>query len=164
MAETISHLVFSSTKEAIAEVERLLKEDVGISYLYFSDRGKKVVLEIVFGECSIDKEICQEMLKLITFDNFVFEANIGYDYATETYSNSDSLEYHLTRFYNSNKESSLTFNIYKFENKVSLDIVRNTDNEEIYITEYKNSFDEAKKEVLEVLKNKRISFSSPLSF
>ncbi|MGC8766803.1 MAG: hypothetical protein ACP5QP_03800 [Brevinematia bacterium] len=163
MTEAISRSVFSSTKEAIAEVERLLKEDVGISYLYFSDRGKKVVLEIVFGECSIDKEICQEMLKLINFNNFVFEAAVGYDYVTETYSDSNSLEYHLTRFYNSNKESSLAFNIYKFKNKVSLDIVRNTDNEDIYITIYNKSFDEAKKEVLEVLKKKQISFSCSLN-
>jgi hypothetical protein len=102
------------------------------------------------------------MLKLITFDDFIFEASVGYDYTTETYSDSDSLEYHLTRFTDLNKERGIAFNIYKIKKTVGVDIIKTNESEEIYITEYKNSFDEAKKEVLKLLRKKRISFSSPL--
>jgi hypothetical protein len=164
-------LIFKTDEKekALVELEKLLQKEDELDLIKFEGFEGNFTIEASKDEedIYIDKEICLEMLKLITFNEFYFVAMGGWDYTN--HHDVMYITYSLLKYKESADDTSGYLGISIREHwggkrafifEVEKEIKgKEGIKERVKIVKRKKTLEEANQEILEILKEGRISFS-----
>ncbi|MGC9101141.1 MAG: hypothetical protein ACP5HC_07790 [Caldisericum sp.] len=143
--------------------------DKEITSIYLDGRDdNKIIIKVYFeeryGDLRIDKDMCIEMFKLVkNSDKFSFSVCKKITENTLTTGESFLVEYvhyGIRKYVDSNevKREALDFYIYDFGYEISK-IVSGKKHQKTFLRKIKKGYREAKKELLEILKENRVFHS-----